>query len=189
MSLKSLYGTEPRAEAAAALGWWSLPACAIGLCSSRRMPYSCIEGETGRGGDCDGHRLLLLDRPSGEGCCGPPAGAEGLICSSDITRPLSTTSSRLQGRRAPRGAMRLDPRCGPDGASPARRAYSRRGAQIRGKHQKHQVLPLSRHSEDGPAGAGERCHLHSPPGGSLSKAPQVGKGRSPTMQGIRRPRG
>jgi len=40
--------------------------------------------------------------------------------------------------------------------------------QIRGKHQeKHQVLPLSRHSEDGPAGAGERRHLHGPPGGSL----------------------
>ncbi len=31
MSLKSLYGTEPRADAAAALGWWSRPACAIGL--------------------------------------------------------------------------------------------------------------------------------------------------------------
>ena len=34
--------------------------------------------------------------------------------------------------------------------------------QIRGKHLKHQVLPLSRHSEDGPAGAGERRHLHGP---------------------------
>jgi len=55
--------------------------------------------------------------------------------------------------------------------------------QIRGKHQ---VLPLSRHSEDGPAGAGERRHLHGPP--VLYYTPQVGKGRSPTMQGIRRSR-
>jgi len=79
-------------------------------------------------------------------------------------RLLRRVAARLQGRQAPRGAIRLDPRCGPDGASLARRAYSRRGAylQIRGKHLKHQVLPLSRHSEDGPAGAGERRHLHGP---------------------------
>jgi len=35
--------------------------------------------------------------------------------------------------------------------------------QIRGKHQeKHQVLPLSRHSEDGPAGAGESAIFTAP---------------------------
>jgi len=38
---------------------------------------------------------------------------------------------------------------------------------------KHQVLPLSRHSEDGPAGAGERRHLHGPP--VLYYIPQAGK--------------
>jgi hypothetical protein len=83
--------------------------------------------------------------------------------------------------KPPRGAIRLDPRCGPDCASLARRAYSRRGAylQIRGKHQeKHQVLLLSRHSEDGPTGAGERRHLHGPPGGSLPHLRPLKSGRA-----------
>ena len=92
---------------------------------------------------------------------------------------LRRVAARLKGRQALRGAIRLDPRCGPDGASLARRAYSRRGAyqQIRGKHQeKHQVLPLSRHSEDGPAG--ERRHLHGPPGGSLLHLRPLKSGRA-----------
>jgi hypothetical protein len=138
------------------------------------MPYSCIEGETDRGGRRDGHRLPLLDHSSGEGCCDPPAGAEGLppLCSSDITWPSSRGSP--SGTSSPAWRYTSGSRCGSDGASLARRAYSRRGAyiQIRGKHQ---VLPPSRHGEDGPAGAGERRHLHGPPGGSLSEAPQVGK--------------
>jgi len=100
-------------------------------------------------------------------------------------RLLRRVAARLQRRQAPRGAIRLDPRCGPDGASLARRAYSRRGAYLQFRN-KHQVLPLPRHSEDGPAGAGERRHLHGPP--VLYYTPQVGKGLSPTMQGIRRSR-
>jgi len=43
-------------------------------------------------------------------------------------RLLRRVAARHQGRQAPRGAIRLDPRCGPDGASLTRRAYSRRGA-------------------------------------------------------------
>jgi hypothetical protein len=83
-------------------------------------------------------------------------------------------AARLQGRQAPRGAIRLDPRCG---VSLARRAYSRRGSylQIRGKHQ---VLPLSRHSEDGPAGSGERRHLLGPPGGFLLHLRPLKSGRA-----------
>jgi hypothetical protein len=96
-------------------------------------------------------------------------------------RLLRRVAARLQVGQAPRGAIRLDPRCGSDGASLARRAYSRRGAylQIRGKRQeKHQVLPLSRHSEDGPAGAGERRHLHGPPGGFLLHLRPLKSGRA-----------
>jgi len=96
-------------------------------------------------------------------------------------RLLRRVAARLQVRQAPRGAIRLDPRCGPDGASLARRAYSRRGdyLQIRGKHkEKHQVLPLSRHSDVGPAGAGERRHLHGPLGGSLLHLRPLKSGRA-----------
>jgi len=51
--------------------------------------------------------------------------------------------------------------------------------QIRSKHQeKHQVLPLSRHSEDGPAGAGGRRHLHGPTGGSLLHLRPLKSGRA-----------
>jgi hypothetical protein len=181
-SLKSFYGTEPRADAAA-LGWWSLPAYAIGLLLFASYAVLMHRGGGGRAvegivtGTAFFSSTILL--------------AKAVVIHQLALRDYFmfvgyhvATAYYVESRLAFRDvklhvALYVCLRCGPDGASLARRAYSRRGAylQIRGKHQEiHQVLPLSRHSEVGPAGAGERRHLHGLPGGSLSEAPQVGKG-------------
>ena len=93
-------------------------------------------------------------------------------------RLLRRVAARLQGRQAPRGAIRLDPRCGPDGVSLARRAYSRRGA-TNSRQTSRRNIKYSRYQDIARMGRRELARgaiFTALPFSTTSEALQVGKG-------------